>query len=105
VRKKTLSEVALQRHVRGCPHWDECPWRPHWAGLPSLHEFTTEKQLSRNVEAWLSDCELFGASFTTRPRSFLPMFNVTVRYECQAGSTTKLLDRVARELKSIETGH
>jgi hypothetical protein len=33
------------------------------------------------------------------------MFNVTVRYECQAGSTTKLLDRVARELKSIETGH
>jgi hypothetical protein len=53
---------------------------------------------------WLSDCELFGVSFTNRPRSVLPMFNVTVRYECQAESTTRLLGLLARELKFIETG-
>jgi hypothetical protein len=32
------------------------------------------------------------------------MFNVTVRYECQAESTTRLLGLLARELKFIETG-
>ena len=53
---------------------------------------------------WLSDCELFGASFPNRPRSFLPMFNVTVRYECQAGPTAGLSVLLARELKFIETG-
>jgi hypothetical protein len=53
---------------------------------------------------WLSDCELFGASFPSRPRSFLPMFNVTMRYECQARPTTGLLGLLARELKFIDAG-
>ena len=53
---------------------------------------------------WLSDCELFGASFPNRPSSFLPMFNGTVRYECQAGPTAELSVLLARELKFIETG-
>jgi hypothetical protein len=104
VRKKPLSEVALQRHVRGCPHWDECPWRPDWAGLSSLYELITEKQLSRDVEAWLTDCELFDASVTNRPRSFLPMFNATIGNECQAESTTRPLGLLARELRFAETG-
>jgi hypothetical protein len=53
---------------------------------------------------WLSDCELFGASFPNRPRSFLPMFNATIGNECQAESTTRPLGLLARELRFAETG-